>query len=289
MQRANLMASVAKTRALLWLQEQLTAGKAVTEVSFRDRLESIYAELPDYRGLSFNTIAATGVHGAIIHYGACDDTPLLASELFLIDSGIHLGGGTTDDTRTVSTGIPTEDQRRAYTAVLRGHINAARHPIPDGSAGSCLDALARAPLWENGMHYDHGTGHGVGAYLNVHEGPFAIAERERRLHSVHPLRAGMVSSIEPGYYKTGWGGIRIENLYIYESHKLPDSEKEWLRLAPITWIPMDTRLIQWENLTPSERAWLGWYHDECRQRLSSYLSEDEGISLQKLVRMPDSP
>jgi Xaa-Pro aminopeptidase len=289
MERANLHASVAKTRALLWLNEELREGRTVTEIGFRRHLEKLYSDLPDFHGLSFNTIAGTGEHGAIIHYGSCDETPLLQSELFLIDSGIHLGGGTTDDTRTVSTGIPTEAQRHVYTTVLKGHINAARHPVPDGVSGSALDALARAPLWEQGLHYDHGTGHGVGAYLNVHEGPFAIAERERRQNSSHPLRAGMVTSIEPGFYKSGFGGIRLENLYVLERHSVSESPRDWLRLKPLTYIPFERRLIQWERLTTLEREWLQAYHDECEKRLNPHLSEDEGMALRKILAPIDPP
>lgn len=286
MEQANLLASAAKTRAILWLRRELARGAAITESDFRKRIESLYAELPGFRGLSFHTIAATGAHGAIIHYGSCDGTPIAPGDLFLIDSGIHLGGGTTDDTRTVATGPATEEQRRAYTAVLRGHINAVRSRIPEGAAGSCLDALARAPLWEEGLHYDHGTGHGVGAYLNVHEGPFAISERERRINSVHPLRAGMVSSIEPGYYKPGWGGIRIENLYAYAPETVEGSGREWLSLRPLTWIPMDPGLVDQGALLPKEREWLLWYHRECLRRLRPLLAPDEMQDLQDWLGSP---
>jgi Xaa-Pro aminopeptidase len=281
---ANLRASLAKTRALLWLRRQVQAGQPLTEAGFRDHIEALYAEQPDYYGLSFNTIAATGPHGAIIHYGACDDTPLEEGHLFLIDSGAHIAGGTTDDTRTVAVGTCDDEARRIYTLVLKGHINAARQLIPDGSTGACLDTLARAPLWRAHLNYDHGTGHGVGAFLCVHEGPFGLSERERRPNAVTPLRAGIVSSIEPGYYRPGWGGVRLENLYLYRRVE-PDAEggRAWLALDPLTFIPFDTALIDDTLLEPEERAWLTDYHGSCLQRLSPHLPEDERQELREMV------
>ncbi len=281
--RANLAASVAKTRALLWLRRQIAADATVTEESFKDHLEALYQEQEDYQGLSFNTIAATGPHGAIIHYGACDDTPLEQGHLFLIDSGAHIGGGTTDDTRTVAVGPVDADARQAYTLVLKGHVGAARQLVPDGSNGSALDALARAPLWNAGLHYDHGTGHGVGAWLCVHEGPFSIAERGSRTFSGEPLRDGHVSSIEPGYYKAGWGGVRIENLYIYRAVEPDDSDRRFLRLDPITWVPFDLELIDDSLLNEEERRWIDDYHRGCLERLSPLLPETDRYELNALL------
>ena len=281
--RANLAASVVKTRALLWLRREVTNGNQVTEESFKDRLEALYCEQKDYHGLSFNTIAATGPHGAIIHYGACDATPLEPGHLFLIDSGAHIGGGTTDDTRTVAVGTVDAESRRAYTLVLKGHIGAARQVIPDGSNGSALDALARAPLWNAGLNYDHGTGHGVGAWLCVHEGPFSIAERGSRTFTGEPLRDGAVSSIEPGYYKAGWGGVRIENLYVYRTVEPDGSSRKFLRLEPITWIPFDPDLIDDTLLNDDERTWIADYHQGCVERLSPLLPEMERYELQALI------
>ena len=281
--RANLAASVAKTRALLWLRREIASGNQVTEESFKDHLEALYGEQKDYQGLSFNTIAATGPHGAIIHYGACDSTPLEPGHLFLIDSGAHIGGGTTDDTRTVAVGAADSASRRAYTLVLKGHIGAARQLVPDGSNGSALDALARAPLWNEGLNYDHGTGHGVGAWLCVHEGPFSIAERGSRTFSGEPLRDGVVSSIEPGYYKEGWGGVRIENLYLYRSVQPNGSSRKFLRLEPITWIPFDPDLIDDTLLNDDERTWITEYHEGCVERLAPLLPETERYELQALI------
>lgn len=280
---ANLRASVAKTRALLWLRRELSRGNTVTEESFKDHLEALYAEQDDYNGLSFNTIAATGAHGAIIHYGACDETPLEKGDLFLIDSGAHIAGGTTDDTRTVAVGQVDKEARRVYTLVLKGHIGAARQLVPDGSNGSALDALARAPLWNSGLNYDHGTGHGVGAWLCVHEGPFSIAERGSRTFSGEPLRDGCVSSIEPGYYKEGWGGVRIENLYLYRSFQPDESGRKFLRLEPLTWIPFDPELIDESLLSPDESEWIESYHRECVERLTPHLPETERYELRAML------
>ena len=280
---ANMRASVAKTRALLWLRRELTAGNVVTEESFKDHLEGLYAEQDDYNGLSFNTIAATGPHGAIIHYGACDGTPLEKGHLFLIDSGAHIAGGTTDDTRTVAVGQVDKEARQAYTLVLKGHIGAARQLVPEGSNGSALDALARAPLWNAGLNYDHGTGHGVGAWLCVHEGPFSIAERGSRTFSGEPLQDGVVSSIEPGYYKEGWGGVRIENLYVYRKFVPDGSSRRFLRLEPLTWIPFDLDLIDESLLSPDEAAWIASYHEQCVERLSPHLPETERYELRAML------
>ena len=162
-------------------------------------------------------------------------------------------------------------------------IGAARQLVPDGSNGSALDALARAPLWNEGLNYDHGTGHGVGAWLCVHEGPFSIAERGSRTFSGEPLRDGVVSSIEPGYYKEGWGGVRIENLYVYRSVEPNGSSRKFLRLEPITWIPFDPDLIDDTLLNDDERTWIAEYHLGCVERLTPLLPETERYELQALI------
>ncbi|MCB9882088.1 MAG: M24 family metallopeptidase [Planctomycetes bacterium] len=274
MRRANLLASAAKTRALLWLRRELRAGHTITERGFADHLEARYAELEDFHGLSFPTIAATGVHGAVIHYGDCGDTPLREGELFLIDSGVHAAFGTTDDTRTVAVGRIGARERRLVTLVLRGHVRAARQRVPDGASGIALDTLARTPLWQEGADYAHGTGHGVGTYLNVHEGPHGLATRERRSPPV-PLREGMVTSIEPGYYEAGAFGVRLENLYLFLKDPAHVDERTWLVLEPLTWIPFDPRLIERDAFERDELAWLDAYHAQCRERLAPYLDASE--------------
>lgn len=279
MERANLLASVAKTRALLWLERERRRRQPVTEQSFRAKIEDLYAALDGYRGLSFNTIAAAGEHGAIVHYGAADATPLRDGELFIIDSGIQMDAGTTDDTRTAIVGTPTGEQRRLYTLVLKAHIRGARQKFPAGTPGNAIDAITRAPLWSDLLNYDHGTGHGVGAFLNVHEGPFSISESSRRAASAVALKPGMITSIEPGYYRAGFGGIRLENLYrVAEEPRAVDGRK-WLGFVPLTFVPFESALIDADLLDAGDRAWLAAYHAECVERLAPHLAEEERAQL----------
>ena len=282
--RANLRASVAKTRTLLWLRRELEAGRTVTEDSARVAIEGFYAQQEGYFDLSFNTISATGAHGAIIHYGACDATPLQTGDLYLIDSGAHIAGGTTDDTRTVAVGRCDPERRRVYTLVLKGHIQAARQSIPENTPGTALDALARAPLWNQQLTYDHGTGHGVGTFLNVHEGPFAISERERKAYATTPLKPGMVTSIEPGYYRAGFGGVRLENLYLLTKTQVDAVGRAWMVLEPLTWIPFDRDLVEDSMLDPAETEWLDNYHRKCIEILSPLLPETERFELRTMLR-----
>jgi Xaa-Pro aminopeptidase len=269
MERANLLASFAKARALRWLEERVAEGATVTEASFRDHIEAYYADLPGYRGLSFNTISATGKNGAIIHYGDAGDHPLRNGELFLIDSGIQCDGGTTDATRTVAVGTPSAEQRRLYTRVLQAHIGGAKALFPEGTSGAAIDALVRAPMWSDGLNFDHGTGHGVGAFLCVHEGPFAIAEPKRRANAVVALTPGMITSIEPGYYRADFGGIRLENLYVVKDLNRVVDGKRYFGFEPLTWVPFDERLIDRAELTKAELAWLDHYQAEAALRLAT--------------------
>lgn len=281
MANANLLASAAKVQALLWLRGRLTAGGTVTEQDVAAELERCYAALPGYRQLAFETIAAAGEHAAIVHYGGADATPLRPGELFLVDSGVQLTGGTTDATRTVAVGTATSEQRRVYTRVLKGHLAAARQRFPRGTPGAALDALARAPLWEAGLEYGHGTGHGVGAFLNVHEGPFALAEARRPGAPGYGLQVGMVTSIEPGYYQPGFGGVRLENLYQVVACTDPGIDTGWLALAPLTWIPFEPELVETEELHPVERQWLEHYQAQCCERLLPYLTPAQTAALQR--------
>lgn len=275
MRRANLAASVAKTKALAWLDRKIGDGEVVTEASFRDKIEEFYAEIDGFRGLSFNTISSTGPHGAIIHYADADETPLSDGDLFLIDSGIQVDGGTTDDTRTVIVGSsPTEQQRQRYTLVLKAHVRAANQTFPTGTTGGALDAITRSALWADRLDYGHGTGHGVGAFLNVHEGPVSIGSRAGAPAAALPLKPGMITSIEPGYYEASFGGIRIENLYVVEEAGEHEG-RAWLRFAPLTYVPMDRRLIDESLLDASDLAWLLCYHAECRDSLAPFLTDKE--------------
>lgn len=283
MARACLLASAAKARAFLWLARESGAGRPVTERSFRDAIEGYYAAIDGYRQLSFQTIAAAGEHGAIVHYAEADETELRSGELFLVDSGIQMDGGTTDDTRTVAVGPPTREQRRAYTAVLKAHIACAAQIFPEETPGAALDAVTRAPLWSERLVYDHGTGHGVGAFLNVHEGPFSLSEAKGRVQATRGLKTGMITSIEPGYYRPGFGGIRLEGLYLVADRGTDAEGRRWLGFEPLTWIPFDPSLIDAALLDETERAWVRRYHDGCLERLGPYLSAEEREELGRLL------
>ena len=275
MRQAHHQAAVAKIRSLARLERLLAAGQRVSEQAYATMLHEEYSSTAGFSDLSFTTIAAAGANGAIVHYSqASPDILLRDGELFLVDSGVQVYGGTTDDTRTVSVGTPTDRQRQLYTLVLRCHIQLAQQKFPEGTSGLVLDAVARSLMWNAGLDYGHGTGHGVGAFLNVHEGPQRLAPRG----SEEPLQAGMVISNEPGYYETGWGGIRLENLYVV----MPDDDlpphpsgKKWLRLESLTLIPFDKHLIVWEHLAPAERAWLAQYHQRVWETISPLLSGED--------------
>jgi Xaa-Pro aminopeptidase len=275
MREAHHQAAVAKIRSLARLERLLAAGQRVSEQAYAAMLHEEYSSAAGFSDLSFTTIAAAGVNGAIVHYSqASPDILLRDGELFLVDSGVQVYGGTTDDTRTVSVGTPTDRQRQLYTLVLRCHIQLAQQKFPEGTSGLVLDAVARSLMWNAGLDYGHGTGHGVGAFLNVHEGPQRLAPRG----SEEPLQVGMVISNEPGYYETGWGGIRLENLYVVMSDDdLPPhpSGKKWLRLDSLTLIPFDKRLIVWEQLSPAERTWLAQYHQRVWETISPLLSGED--------------
>lgn len=273
-QKAHRQAGAAKIRSLARLERLLAAGEAVSEKAFAEMLYQEYAREEGFCDLSFTTISAVGANGAIVHYaGASGEVTLRNGELFLIDSGAQIYGATTDDTRTILVGtVADERQRRLYTAVLRCHIRLALQKFPEGTSGVALDAIARASMWNTGLDYGHGTGHGVGAFLNVHEGPQRVATRG----SDEPLLPGMIISNEPGYYEAGWGGIRLENLYVVtvdDSMPPHPSGKRWLRLEPLTLIPFDKRLVEWSQLTEAERGWLAWYHQQVWDTIGPLLGE----------------
>lgn len=286
MQTANQRTSRGKVRAWHWLDVELAAGRVVTEADFRDAIEAFYAEEDDFAGLSFNTIAGAGANGSIVHYGTPNpDKRLEPGELFLIDSGCQFrSGGTTDDTRTLLIGDrPTDAQRFRFTEVLKAHVNVAMQRFPVGTEGARLDGIARATLWQNGLDYGHGTGHGVGAFLNVHEGPNGI----HKLAST-PLEPGMITSIEPGFYEPGWGGIRLENLYrvvaLENAAGQAGSVKPptWLGFESLTWIPFDKKLVDFTRLSPEQHQWLRDYHRMVLEKLASTLNASEAAWLQRL-------
>ncbi len=277
MKQAHLRASVALVKAWKWTEDQRAAGNTVTEKTFADKLEEFYAADPAYRGLSFNTIPGAGANSSIVHYGTPDPKKKLEDgELFLFDSGAQYltdeWGGTTDTTRTIGVGQPTQKQIDRYTDVLKAHINCARQLLPKGATGAQMDGITRANLWNEGLDFLHGTGHGVGAYRNVHEGPIGISSRVNTA-----FEPGMVTSIEPGYYEPNWGGIRIENLYYVkeQDQTLATSGEKMLGFAPLIFVPMDKALINTHALSGEQRDWLKNYHDEVLQKLTPLLQPDE--------------
>jgi Xaa-Pro aminopeptidase len=240
-----------------WLEQELASG-TVTEISAEEKLAECRGANNLYRGPSFDTIAGAGGHGAIVHYRAttASNRKLEPGQLFLLDSGGQYLDGTTDVTRTVAIGAPSAEMRDRFTRVLKGHIALASIRFPEGTTGVELDALARQYLWAVGLDYNHGTGHGVGNYLGVHEGPQGISRRNKV-----PLKPGMVVSNEPGYYKTGHYGIRIENLQaVTELAELRSGERKTLGFETLTLAPIDRRLIDTAMLTKDEINWLNNYH-----------------------------
>jgi len=262
----------ALSRFLAWLAREAPSGN-LTEIDTVVKLEECRRETGALKDVSFDSISGAGAHGAIVHYRVTEKTnrKLKPGELFLIDSGGQYEDGTTDVTRTVAIGTPTPEMRDRFTRVLKGHIALATAHFPEGTTGAQLDAFARRPLWEAGLDYGHGTGHGVGAYLSVHEGPQSISPRG----TGQALKAGMICSNEPGYYKVGAYGIRIENLVVVrETEPVSGSEKKFLGFETITLAPIDLALVEPSLLTADETAWLNAYHAEVRETLTPLLAGD---------------
>jgi Xaa-Pro aminopeptidase len=272
MRACHVRDGVAMVRFLRWLEEEVPKGK-VTEISAATRLAEFRAEGEGFQGLSFETISGYAEHGAIIHYAVDEksNARLRPRGIYLIDSGGQYLDGTTDITRTVLLGKKaTREQRDRFTRVLQGHIALSRVRFPAGVRGMRLDTLARLPLWEAGLDYNHGTGHGVGSYLNVHEGPQAISPA--RCTGV-PLEEGNVQSNEPGFYQDGAYGIRIENLILaVRDQKLSRNGSTFLEFETLTQCPIDTRLVDARMLSPVEREWLNGYHRNVRRVLGPHLS-----------------
>ncbi|CUW41563.1 Xaa-Pro aminopeptidase 1 [Magnetospirillum sp. XM-1] len=263
---------VAMVRFLAWL-EGATRDGTVDEMAAADALEAFRRRGAHFQGLSFPTISGAGANGAIVHYHSTPKTnrPLGPGELYLVDSGAQYLDGTTDVTRTVLIGDePPAEARRRFTLVLKGHIALARAVFPAGTTGSQLDALARQPLWSAGLDYDHGTGHGVGSFLSVHEGP----QRISKVGNTVALKPGMILSNEPGYYKTGAYGIRIENLVLVTPLAPPaGAERDLLGFETLTLVPIDRALVAAEMLDAAERDWLNAYHARVRGEIMPLLSE----------------
>lgn len=271
----------AVARFLHWLSVEGPKG-TVDEIGAAERLHAFRRDTGDLRDLSFDTISGAGPNGAIVHYRVSEDTnrALEPGSVYLVDSGGQYPDGTTDITRTVwiGPGAPPAEVRDRYTRVLKGHIRLALQTFPAGTTGSQLDSLARQFLWEAGLDYAHGTGHGVGSFLAVHEGPQRIAKpRGGQAGTEQELVAGMILSNEPGYYKAGEYGIRIENLVLVESRRIEGGEGEWLGFETLTLAPIDSALVERSLLTEAEIAWWNAYHARVREVLAPQL-EGEALA-----------
>jgi len=292
MRHAHVKDAAAVCNFFSWLEEQLLAGKRgdLTECSVADKLEQFRAEQPEFVGLSFETIAGAGPNGAIIHYRSEEATTraVTAEEMFLLDSVAQFRTGTTDITRTVHFGKPSQHERECFTRVLQGHIALAQAVFPQGTTGPTLDAFARQYLWSNGLDYAHGTGHGVGHFLNVHEGPCGISSTARS-HTVltTALQPGMVLSNEPGYYEDGRFGIRIESLIVVAQRQTAHrfQNKQFLGFDTITLVPIQRGLIELSLLSDAQLAWLNEYHRDCREKVAPLL---QGKAKEWIMRETES-
>jgi Xaa-Pro aminopeptidase len=267
---AQLRDGAAVTRFLAWFDREAPRG-ALTEIEAVEALESFRRDTGLLKDISFPTIAGAGPDGAIVHYRVTRRTNrrITPGELFLIDSGGQYEDGTTDITRTVAIGTPNADMRKNFTLVLKGHIAIARAVFPDGITGAQLDPLARQFLWRDGLDFDHGTGHGVGSYLSVHEGPARISKL-----GTAPLKRGVILSNEPGYYRAGAYGIRIENLVlVVEMPAAAEAEKPLNRFETLTLAPIDRRLAEPSLMTAEEVAWFDAYHTQVRDILAPLVDE----------------
>lgn len=292
MAQAHIQAGVAWLKARYWLDQQLKASAPVSEKGFADKLYECYAEREGFISLSFNTIAGMGEHGAIIHYGTPSDARTWKpGELFLVDSGAQFAtdawAGTTDTTRTWVYGEPTEHQKYTYTHVLQAHIAGSMQRFPQGSTGAQMDGIVRSAMWQAGLDFMHGTGHGVGAYLNVHEGPCGISKGYST-----PLKPGMMVSMEPGYYEAGHFGIRLENVVeVIElegaedsSNTLSTTGEPMLGFQSLTMMPFEPELINMEQLTQGQKLWLKQYHHQVCKTLTPYLNQEEQTFLKTLCQ-----
>ncbi len=269
---------VAMARYLAWLDREAPSGR-LDEIAAVKKLEALRAETQKLREISFDTISGSGPNGAIVHYRVSQATnrKLKTGELFLVDSGAQYQDGTTDVTRTVAIGRPSPEMRERFTLVLKGHIAIATLRFPPGTNGAHIDAFARRALWSHGLEFDHGTGHGVGSYLSVHEGPQSISKR-----GMIGLEPGMIVSNEPGYYKAGAYGIRIENLEVVtEARSIEGGERPMLGFEALTLVPIDRRLVATGLLTSEERHWIDSYHARVAKVIGPHLTGDDRVWLEQ--------
>ncbi|XP_067393153.1 xaa-Pro aminopeptidase 1 isoform X2 [Emydura macquarii macquarii] len=285
MRRAHIKDAVALCELFNWLEKEVPKG-SVTEISAADKAEEFRRQQDGFVDLSFATISSTGPNGAIIHYKPVPETnrTLSVKELYLLDSGAQYKDGTTDVTRTMHFGIPSAYEKECFTYVLKGHIAVSAAVFPNGTKGHLLDSFARSALWDCGLDYLHGTGHGVGCFLNVHEGPCGISYKT---FADEPLEAGMILSDEPGYYEDESFGIRIENvvLVIPVKTKYNFNNRGSLTFEPLTLVPIQTKMIDVSLLTQKERDWVNDYHQKCREVIRAELErQGRHEALQWLIR-----
>jgi len=281
--RAHIRDAVAEVRFLAWLDAEVAAGRLHDEDVLANRLAAFRAMGEHYHGGSFDTISAAAANAAMCHYNHRNmpaPGSLSPGSVYLVDSGGQYTDGTTDITRTVAIGDPGDDIRRMFTLVLRGHIALDRARFPAGTTGTQLDALARQYLWQQGYDYDHGTGHGVGVFLSVHEGPQRIA----KAHNPFPLQPGMIVSNEPGYYRDGAFGIRCENLVVVRESPADLGEKPMLEFEAITLVPFDRRLIDITLLTPGELDWIDRYHQRVADKIGPLVEGSDRTWLEQATR-----
>jgi Xaa-Pro aminopeptidase len=271
---------IAMARFLAWLDQEAPKG-SLTEIDAAEALEGFRCETGVLKDVSFPSISGAGPNAALPHYRVTRSTNrrIEQNQIFLIDSGAQYEDGTTDITRTIVVGEPSPEMKDRFTRVLKGHIAIACAVFPKGTTGAQIDSFARQPLWERGLDFDHGTGHGIGSYLSVHEGPQRIAKVGHT-----PLEIGMMLSNEPGYYKTGEYGIRIENLILVESRTIPGAERTMLGFETLTFTPIDLRLVESSIMTAAEIAWLDAYHAEVRSKLSGSLDPGTQAWLDQATR-----
>ncbi len=279
--RAMVKDGIALTRFYMWLEKTVPTG-TVTEMTIAEKLREFRSQQEQYMGESFGTIAGYAAHGAIVHYSATPESNSIIEPrgLLLIDSGAQFMHGTTDITRTVALGEIAPQMKSDYTKVLKGHIALATAIYPEGTRGSQLDILARKPLWDNCETYWHGTGHGIGHFLNVHEGPQNIRTEENPT----PLKQGMVTSNEPGIYRTDQYGIRIENLVVTQEYKKTEDFGTFYHFETLTLCPIDTKPIETDMLTEKEKLWLNNYHQMVYDKLQHHLNEEEKAWLKEKTK-----
>jgi Xaa-Pro aminopeptidase len=280
---AHLRDGVPMARFLRWLDEEIPSG-SLDEVSAAKQLEALRSQTGELRDISFDTISGAGPHAAIPHYRVSETSnlPLQPDQIYLVDSGGQYVDGTTDITRTVIAGAPSVEMKDRFTRVLKGMINLSRVRFPPGTTGGNLDVLARLALWEAGLDFDHGTGHGVGSYLSVHEGPQRFSKADNTV-----LQPGMILSNEPGYYKAGEYGIRIENLVVVrEAEPIEGGERPMHWLETITFAPIDRKLIEPAIMTDAELDWLNDYHTQVQKKIGPRLDDDADVAWLKAACAP---